>query len=197
MQQVWALSQIEHAAVVPEPPAAPLIPPVPGAPVPVPVVPPVPVPLVPPVPVPLVPPVPPPVQEGTPWRQLSNCAQSEILRQFDVADSIADALGQEVPLWPPVPLDDEQIVLQAEVAVAVLASARHISSFTHSSLQVSVLPEEELEPHPCTAPSANAAARTDPITAETVFLDIARYLLWFLYEGPEGITASQRSAFRV
>jgi hypothetical protein len=79
-------------------------------------------------------------------------------------------------------VDDEQIVAQAEVAVAVLASARHISSFTQSSLQVSVVFDDELDPHPCTAPSANPTTSNDPITAETVFLDIARYLLLVLWK---------------
>jgi hypothetical protein len=48
---------------------------------------------------------------------------------------------------------------------------------------------DELDPQPCTAPSAKPTTRNDPITAETVFLDIARYLLLGFCGRPEGITA--------
>jgi hypothetical protein len=54
----------------------------------------------------------------------------------------------------------------------------------------------ELDPHPCTAPSTKPATKNDPITAETVFLDIARYLL-LGYVRPESITAYWRPVFRV
>jgi hypothetical protein len=70
--------------------------------------------------------------------------------------------------------------------------------FAHPCMQVSakLLPLEE-DPQPCTAPSAKPATRNDPITAETVFLDIARYLLLVCVKGPEGITACWRSVFRL
>jgi hypothetical protein len=93
---------------------------------------------------PLVPPVP-PAQGGIPAAQVSNCVQSEILRQFAVADSIAEAFVQAVPLWPPLPDDDDE---QSVVAVAVLASARHIASFTQNCWKVSELPPEPEDPHP-------------------------------------------------
>ncbi len=78
MQQVFAWSQIEQSAAVPdvpalpEEPAAPLVPPLPVAPA---------APVVPPVPAPLVPP--PPVlvwQGGTAAMQVRSCEQS-IFRQ--------------------------------------------------------------------------------------------------------------------
>ena len=49
-------------------------------------------------------------------------------------------------------------------------------------IQVSAKPLLDEDPHPCTAPSANPATSNDPITAETVFLDIARYLLLVLWK---------------
>src|SRR3954470_19406244 len=59
------------------------------------------------------------------------------------------------------------------------SAASHGMIFAQPCMQVSAklpLPDED-DPHPWTVPSAKPTARNDPITAETVFLDIARYLL--------------------
>jgi hypothetical protein len=58
---------------------------------------------------------------------------------------------------------------------------------------------DELDPQPCTAPSANPATRNDPITAETVFLDIARYLLMVCVkgEGYHGLLATRSSCVTI
>jgi hypothetical protein len=182
-QQLAAFVQTAQLAV-PEPPAAPLVPPVPVMP-PVPVLPEPPVPVVPPVPVPLEPPEPVmPTQPGKFSRQASNCAQSDILLQFEMAVAIALALVQVVPPVPPVPeVLEVQDVMQAAIAALALASARHICVFTQVCSQIAVgSVDDELDPQPCTAPSANPTTRNDPITAETVFLDIARYLLLVLWK---------------
>src|SRR5580692_2649728 len=174
-QQVCALSQIAQLAE-PEPPAAPLAPPVPVVPpVPVPLMPPVPV--VPPVPVPLAPPVPPP-HAGTVSRQASRSAQVVLVRQAFPALMIALWLEQAPPVL--VVAEATQPGTHSVVAAEVPASGSHsATSLSQPCVQrlMTLSALGELDPHPCTAPSTNPAARTDPITAETVFLDIARYLL--------------------
>jgi hypothetical protein len=87
----------------------------------------------------------------------------------------------EVLFW--LPVFDVQLVVQPAIAELALASARHICSFTQDCSQSAVgSVDDELDPHPSIAPSANAT-RNDPITAETVFLDIARCLLLVFVKG--------------
>src|SRR6185312_12859407 len=118
-------------------------------------------------------------------RQASNFAQSDIWLQLEMAAAIALALLHVVPLVPPVPeVLEVQDVMHAVIAALALASARHICVFTHVCSHTAVgSVDEELDPHPCTAPSAKPATRNDPITAETVFLDIARCLLLVFVKG--------------
>jgi len=74
--------------------------------------------------------------------------------------------------------------MQLDITDDALASARHICTFTQDCVQSAVgSVDEELDPHPCTAPTTKPTTRNDPITAETVFLDIARYLLLVFVKG--------------
>jgi hypothetical protein len=184
-QQVWALSHVVHDAFPPGLPAAPLVPPVPLTPPP-PLVPPVPLapaaPVAPPVPVPLEPPVP-SAHAGTVVAiQSSSSEQVVLARQAFPAARIALWLEQAPPVLV-VPAATHRCMQSAVVAPA---SAPHsIASLAQPCMQrlVTLPAPDELDPHPCTAPSANPATKNDPITAETDFLDITRYLLLVLWKG--------------
>jgi hypothetical protein len=86
---------------------------------------------------------------------------------------------------PPLLVVSEVTQPCMQSAIVSPASAPHrFASLAQPCMQrLMTLPAlGELDPQPCTAPSANPATRTDPITAETVFLDIARYLLLVLWK---------------
>jgi hypothetical protein len=109
-----------------------------------------------------------------------------------------------IALWleqaPPVLVVSEatQPCIHSVIVSEDPASAPHFTILTHPCIQrlVTLPALGDDEPQPCTAPSAKPATKKDPITQETDFLDIARYLL-LVCERAEGITAYCRAVFRV
>jgi hypothetical protein len=179
VQQACALSQTEQVALVPPPPAAPLVPPVapivppvaPVVPPDAPVVPPD-APVVAPVPVPPVPLVPPAQGGIVVSTQISRSAHVVLERQAFPAMRIALWLEQA----PPVLVVSEVTQPCTHSAIVAPASAPHCAVvLVQPCMQrLMTLPAlGELEPHPCTTPSARPVAKRHPTTDEISLLDIA------------------------